>query len=282
MKDRKLWEKRLKSLKNYKKASEEAEELSGRLPDARYTGKINEAKLTDSNAGDPMIMVQLIVEDDEEHEGASQNSFLNLGDNSLRFSIATLKRLGYELEGDDPAEILDAVEDLNKSEMRVTFKVKDGYANILGPIEEGEAEESEEESENEESEEETEEETEEESEEETEKRELTEGSKVSWEKDGETRTGTVVEILEEDNIARIKKEDGKVARILIKELSIVEEESEEESEVEEVSEEPEESEEETEEVEEKPKRTQKVTKSKVVKKSPPKKVTKSKQIRRKR
>lgn len=270
MKDRKLWEKRLGAMKGYKTAAKEASKMTEGLPDARYTGIISDATMKDSNAGDPMIAVNLKVINDEEYNDENVTSFMNLSDKGTRFTIATLKRLGFELEGDDPSEILDAVEELAKSKMTVTFKVKGGYANIVSPVdvEEGDAPEAEE-SEDEEESEETEEK------EET-SGEIAEGSKVSWEKDGETRTGTVVEILEEDNIARIEKEDGKVTRVSTEKLTLVtdEEESEEEEseEEEEVEEDPKEEVEETEEEEEEaPKAKRQAKKEKTNSKSKTKK-----------
>lgn len=258
MKDRKLWEKRLGSLKGYKKAVEEAEELGGKLPDARYTGKIEGAKLADSNAGNPQIVVNGKIVGDEEFEGESFTAFMGLGEQGLRYTLATLKRLGFEIEGDDPKEILDVVESLDSSNMSVVIKVKDGYANISGPAEdvseskddnedtEEDEEEDDEETKEDDSEEEEEEETEDSEEEEEEKeesKELAEGSKVTWEKDGKKRTGTIVEILEDNNMARIEKEDGGITRVAMDLLTIVTDDSEEE-EQEEIEEEEEEVEEE--------------------------------------
>ena len=141
MKDRKLWEKRLKSLKNYKEEKEKSDSLGSTLPPARYSGRIVSAEMTEASSKDLMIRVNMVVENDEEHDGVEQPSFLNLGEKSLRFSLATLKRLGYELSGDDTSEILDVVEELSDSGMGVNFKVgTSGFANILGPVDEGKEE----------------------------------------------------------------------------------------------------------------------------------------------
>lgn len=266
MKDRSLWEKRLKGLKNYKKSHKEAEDFGSKLPDSRYEAIIGGAKLADSQKGKPQIVVSCKIVDDEEYSDEVVPVFMGLTDSSdkedgrapLTFTVNTLKRLGFELSGEDPTELIDAVEELNSSKMRIKLRVNNGYANIDGPSEDSG-------SDDDDSTEEEEEEKpkkgkkasdEEEEEEQGETAsEVAEGQKVTWDSNGKEETGTVVEVLEEDNIARVEKESGKVSRVPIDKLTVTGDQNDEA----EVEEEEEEQEDEEEEVEEKPK---KVTKKK--------------------
>jgi hypothetical protein len=256
MKDRKLWETRLKKMKNYEKSHKEAEDFGSKLPDSRYEAIIQGALLKDSNKGKPQMVVSCKVVDDEEFSDVVQPVFMGLSDTAekadgtapLVFTLNTLKRLGFELTGEDPTEIIDAVEELNGSKMRIKLSIKDGYGRIDGPSEDGGGEESSEEDSGDKSSEEEEESTEKES---AEGGEVTEGAKVTWESNGEEKEGTVIEVLEDDNIARIEKEDGKISRVPIDKLTVTGDQNDgaEKSE-----------EEEEEEVEEKPKKS--VTKKK--------------------
>lgn len=285
MKDRKLWLKKLKGVKGFDSELRDAAENAGGIPPAVYASVIKDAKMVESKKGDPMIAVSLEIENDEEYEGENATSFMGLGESSRRFTFSTLKRLGYEFEGEGDIieEILDVVEDLSTSEKRVKIKVgTTGLANIQSLIDEDEEESQEEEEDSEEEEElenEEQEETEDEEEDEDEKEseessgEIEEGSFVSWEKNGETLKGTIVEIFEEDNIARVEKESGGFARVIIEKLTLVEEQdSSDDEDEEEIEEEPKQSiEEEDEEMEEAPKpkakkSTKPVTKKKVAKK----------------
>ena len=258
MKDRKLWETRLKKMKNYKKSSQEAEDFGSKLPDSRYEAIIQGALLKDSQKGKPQVVVSCKVVDDEEFADVVQPVFMGLADTSdkadgtapLVFTLNTLKRLGFELTGEDATELIDAVEELNTSKMRIKLSIKDGYGRIDGPSEDGGGEEEESGSEEDEEEspkkkgkkgaEEEEEETEETS------SEIIEGAKVTWDSNGEDKEGTVIEVLEDDNIARVERTDGKISRVPIDKLTVTETEAEEEAEEETAPED------EEEEIEEKP------------------------------
>lgn len=253
MKDRKLWETRLKKMKNYKKSSQEAEDFGSKLPDSRYEAVIQGALLKDSQKGKPQIVVSCKVVDDEEFADVVQSVFMGIADTAdksdgtapLVFTLNALKRLGFELTGEDPSELIDVVEELNTSKMRIKLSIKDGYGRIDGPSEDGGGEEESEEKED--SEEEEKEETEESSEEES-PSEVVEGAKVTWDSNGEEKEGTVIEVLEDANIARVERTDGKISRIPIDKLTVTGDQNEE-AETEEKSED-----EEEEEVEEKPKK----------------------------
>jgi hypothetical protein len=73
------------------------------------------------------------------------------------------------------------------------------------------------------------EETEEEEKEETSETGLSEGDAVTW----SGKTGEVVEILEDEGLARVKKEDGSIVRVKLESLEKAEDASEEEAEEEE-------------------------------------------------
>lgn len=279
MKDRNIWEKRLKGLKNYKKSNKEAEDFGSKLPDSRYEAVVQGAKLADSQKGKPQIVVSCKVVDDEEYADVVQSVFMGLTDVAdkedgrapLTFTVNTLKRLGFELSGEDPTELIDAVEELNSSKMRIKLRVNNGYANIDGPADDagvdgdGDANEDIDDEDipkkgkkgKDEDEEEESEEAEESS------SEVTEGAQVTWDSNGTESTGTVIEILEEDNIARVEKENGKISRVPIDKLTVtgdqnddakVDEDEEEEKVLED-------EEDEEEEVEEKPKKTTKKKKT---------------------
>jgi hypothetical protein len=270
--ERKDWLKKLKNVKGYEKAVEESKDLGGNLPDGKYTATVKSASLNTSQNGRDQIIIKLQITGDEEQEGAGAVAFHGIDENSLRFTVSMLRRLGFEVEGEDPTELLDIVDQLSKSEMSVNIKVKDGFANILDSNEEDIAITSEEdegdddgeshdESEEEESEE---DETSEEddSDESSEDNEVSEGKHVTWKgEDGKKKIGEVIEVLEDKNIARVELEDGKIVRVNIEKLSLIAgEEEENDSSEEEQEEDNEEVEETEEEVLPKKKAAKKVTK----------------------
>lgn len=272
----KMWAKRVQQIKGYDTAIKDADNIVSGVPDGRYQMRIKSAEFGDSKNGRLQIIVKGEIVNHEEQDGQPLTSFLGLEDKSLSYTAATLKRMGYEMEGDSPEELLDIVDQLGSSNAVANVQVKDGYTNIFGPAEDlGEVEESdneeteeEEETENEESEDESEEESEEESEDSI--KEIVEGSKVKWiGKDKKEKTGEVLEILETENKARVEIDGGGIARIEIDRLSLVETEETEETEEEEIPEEPEsEEEEENEDGEEDNEKSSKKSRKKVTRKSP--------------
>ena len=284
----KQWAKRVQQIKDYDKAVSEADSIVSGVPDGRYQMKIESADFGESKNGRLQVIVKGSIVGHEEQEGENLVSFMGLEGQSLPYTAATLKRLGYEMEGDSPEELLEIISQLGESGVVVNVQVKDGFTNVFGPASDlGEVSESNEDQEQpEEQPEETESEEEEEESESESPNEVTEGKKVKWTgKDGTDQEGEVLEILEEENKARIEIEGGKIVRIGIDRLSVVEtEESEEESD--EIPEEPESEEEEEnedgeEDQEKSSKKSRKVTrKSPVTKKvAPAKKAVKK--VRRK-
>lgn len=283
-----------KKIKNMKEALSDAKKFNSELPDGLFKGRISGADIvTSKNSGDLQIIVNLMVVDHEEYEGLKAVSFMGIEGDRLSWTLGTLIRLGFEIEG-DVEDIYTAVEELNSSNMIVSFEQKNGFANIKKNLNE-EIEEDEDDSESimseddgdveerDEDAEEEDEETEEEEDDEDESLEISEGDLVSWSnKKGKTLTGEVIEILEDDNSARVETAEGKILTIEYDKLSLLDEEPEEiEDEEEEIEEEEEELEpdeedevvDDEEEEEEQPK-TKKKGEKKPVKKAKESKVSK--------
>jgi hypothetical protein len=257
---KKDWQKKLSKISGWEQAVSDSKTLGGALPAGSYIAKINSAELTESQNGRPQIAIKGEVIDHEEFEGTEFMTFPGLEGNSLKFTLRMLANLGYELEGDDPSQLISIVEELNSSEKEVKIKSDGNFINIIGSNEENvevESENEEEEVVEEESEEDNEVEEDESSEEETEDEndrkdsdsEISEGNTVSWKEGSKTKTGEVIEVLEDKNVARIETSEGKIIRVEIDKLTVTKKEKED------ASEEETEDIEDEEEVEEKPKKS---------------------------
>lgn len=244
------WKSRLAKLKNYKDAKSQSEEISGsQVEDGRYIAKITSCELATSNSSgrDQINMFTEIVEG--EFEGQKPAAFLGLDEQSLRFTLAAISRLGYELS-DDPSDLEEIVKDLNTNKPAILIRIKNGFTNVEKlASEEGYQQEAEqEENESEEAEKATEDEEvveeEEAVEEEQEQVALGEGDQVTWKGKSGEMTGKITKVLEDEGKALIKADkDGKTYKVAADLLSPVEDTSEdvveEEEEVEEeVEEEP--------------------------------------------
>lgn len=248
--EKKDWIKKLKNIKNYSEAAKESEQLGGTVPDGSYEAVVKSAKLGQSQNGRDQIIIGMEIQNDDEQEGSKIATFPGLDDNSMKFTLAMLRRLGFEIAGDDPSELIDIVDQLNSSGMSVQIKVKDGFCNILNSnedphiagedegSEDEEAEESEDDTdgdedgddsaeESEEDEDSEDSETEEESEESA--PEVAEGVQVTWKgEDKKVKNGEVIEVIEDKNLARVELADGKIVRVNIEKLTVVPKDGEEE------------------------------------------------------
>lgn len=292
---RKEWAKKLKRIEGYDGHVKESESLGGTVPDGRYEADVTSAEFGTSANGRDQIVVKMKIVNHEEQDDATCATFMGIDATSLKYTLATLRRLGFEIAGDNPEELLDIVEELGKSKMNINIKIKDGFVGILDSndvhVSDSENKEEQEEEEEDEQENVSEEgedgdsededsDDEEESEENTdsgEESEISEGDKVTW-KDGKTsKSGEIIEVMEDKNLARIETSEGKIIRVDISKL--VKQEEEEESDDED-NEEDSSEEDDQEEVEEKPVKRSAVKKS-VVKKTVAKKSAVKKTAKRK-
>lgn len=219
---------RLKSVKGYSQAVKESE-TSGfeTLPDARYEAKIVSAEIGESkSSGRLQAVVRMMIVNHEEFDGQKTAEFLGLEGDGLVITLRKIRVLGFELEGNDPSELLGIVEEIGKSEMIVKIQVKNGFAGIIGKSDEDPYIVNDNDDDSAEADDESQEEEESEEVEES-KEEVLEGSKVKWtSKDGKEKTGEVIEILDETQMARVEC-DGKIVRIPLASLEVISESSEE-------------------------------------------------------
>jgi len=252
------WKARLGKIKNFKKAKEEAAELGTSFEDGRYKARITEAKLAESqSSGREQINLPFEILDGE-YQGQKGFTSLGLDDKSLRFSLAAIEKMGYDLP-EEAEEIVDTVNDINNDQPEVVIQVKNGFSNIVGKVE---AEDeigggSDEDEGGEEGEEEAEEGEESEEEESGDDAEVSIGSKVSFTWKGEEMTGEVVEIREKEGKIVVRTDDKKKYPVKAENASLVQETEESEEE---------ETEEEEEEAPAKKKASKPVAKKKVTRK----------------
>lgn len=228
-----MFKRRLGSLgATFKKAQEEAKSRArneAAVPDGRYIVKVKEAELTVSQVTDRLQIHWQWEVQEGEHAGVMLHSWDGIEtEMNLTFLCRTLDRLGYDIDEVDITSLDEILSDIKETEptVRIRVRTKEEFTNIFVEklLEAEEADEEEEE---------------ETGEEEEEEAGLEVGSAVTWEKNGDTITGTVTEIGED--IVKVKRDDtGKIAKVAPDALSLVgadEEEAEEEEEEEEAEDE---------------------------------------------
>lgn len=231
----KQWKARLGKMANFNQAKKDSEKLGENLPDGRYRVVLEKVELAESKtSGREQINFFGKVKDGE-FDGENCNFYPGLDDKSLHFTIAALRKLGFDI--DEAEEIVDAVESLNAELPEIFVQVSKGYTNVQGlatAVDDG----------NEGAEEDQASENEPEAEEViAEEAEVEIGSEVVFNFKGEELRGTVSEILEKEQKLKIKS-GGKLYTVKAENVSLVEpetaveEEAVEEEVVEEDSEEP--------------------------------------------
>ena len=142
----KKYSKVLKRINGYKDAKEDSEELKGfgDIEDGRYQAQIESAELAISQKDRAQINIFGKITEGE-YEGEQFAAFPGLEGKSLKFTLAMLGRLDYELP--DAADgIEDIVEDLDSNGASVIIVIKNGFCNIeklnddAEEVEEGEEE----------------------------------------------------------------------------------------------------------------------------------------------
>ena len=206
-----------------------AKETGGNLPDGTYQFKIIGARFHMSDKGKPQFKTKLeLIGGDEELKGEKLeiNDNLETSDNMGWFK-KKLRRLNI-VPPEDVTEITDGTvaEQLEGKTFEGQVKTKNDFMNVYVNrllSENGKTKDTDESEEKEEEKEEAQEEEKEVS--------IEEGSQVTW---GNGKIGEVIEVLADDEQARVKKEDGSVVRVDLSKLTIAEkEEAEEEDEQEE-------------------------------------------------
>lgn len=236
----KQWKARMAKVKDWEGAKKAADQQGGSLPDGRYRAKFNSAELSESqSSGREQINCFLEVTEEGDYQGQTFGIFPGLDEEkSLPWTIAALRRLGYKIE--EPEDIVDVVKSLNDDLPEVMVRVKNGFTNLDGLFQaKGEDQIGDEDEAPIEEEEEVVEEEQVEEESSEEEAHVEVGSTVEFDWKGETLTGTIKEILEEEGKLKVSA-NGKVYPVKAENATLVTPEEAPEDEEEVVEDEPEE------------------------------------------
>lgn len=188
------------------------------IPDGTYQVKVVSARFHETSNGKYQMKIKYkIVGGDEEYNGKEFELAENLETaQNMGFFKDKLKRLNIA-PPEDFSEVMDGTvaDQLEGKVFEGQVKSKNNFLNVYVNrlVAEGKADE--------------EGEPEEKEEKEAGGSEIEEGAAVTW---GNGKKGEVLEVLADDQQARVKKEDGTTVRVALNLLSVVEEEQEEEEE----------------------------------------------------
>ncbi len=223
------WAKQLKNLDGYKENKNSEPVEFENVPDGRYDARIVSTDLKLSKNKEQMIQIGLIIIGDSEEAERTCNAFLMLEGAGAPGGLGTIKKLGYEELPDEASDLAEIIEEIGASEKEVTIQVKGGFSNIQALLDgdphitsdddEDAVEESEEEETSDDAD------------------AVDVGDDVNFTFKGQDMQGTIIEILEDEDKARIKS-GGKIYPIKVENISKIEEETSEDAE--EVEEEPQE------------------------------------------
>lgn len=127
------WKQRLSKIKDFSAAKTAADELAGgSVPDGQYAVKPTSIELAESQ-GSGREQINFFTEVLEgEFAGHRIGCFHGLDEKGLRFTIAMLRSLGFEIE--EPEQIVDAVESLGQDLPELLVRVKNGYGSVLSNV----------------------------------------------------------------------------------------------------------------------------------------------------